>query len=50
MNHLLFIDDMKTFFNTIGLEMNKEKSATNSKAYMEDVQLLERKQDILSFC
>ena len=35
------INETKVFFETIGLEMNKEKSATNCLSCSEDAQLLE---------
>lgn len=35
------MEETKEFFKTIGLEMNKEKSATNTKACAEDAMFLE---------
>ena len=35
------VEETKKFFSTVGLEMNKEKSATNSAACEEDAELLD---------
>ena len=37
----LLLKETKDFFDTVGLEMNKDKSATNTKACAEDATLLE---------
>ena len=37
----LLMKETKEFFNTVGLEMNKDKSATNTEACSEDTTLLE---------
>ena len=38
------LEETKRFFKTIGLEMNKDKSATNTSSCSEDAQLLEGKE------
>ncbi|KAF9756149.1 Retrovirus-related Pol polyprotein from type-2 retrotransposable element R2DM [Nosema granulosis] len=35
------LDETKEFFKTIGLEMNKEKSATNARSCLDDATLLD---------
>ena len=40
-NLVAMLNETKEFFKTIGLEMNKEKSATNSGGCSEDAKLLE---------
>ena len=37
----LLMEETRTFFKTVGLEMNRNKSATNTEACAEDATLLE---------
>ena len=40
------VEETKTFFRTIGLEINKEKPSTNSPICQEDAKLLKGSKDI----